>query len=220
MKDEFKAEFVIDLARDEVLDALLERVDDQGQVTTGGDRLLLPGFPSFVPTQRPGAICTTLEFIPEQMLRVRKEHEPCAGTEIAIGLTDADTGTRITIVQSGFGAWFEEAKDTILAHGNEIVADFRLFLETGHRAAPKKWGAPIGGSTRETPTGLEVTNSEENGFFGRAEIRSGDLILTLSGTRIYNTGQLWIALSFFNVGDQCSISWLRDGKLFESTSTF
>ncbi len=220
MKDEFRAEFVIDLDREKVFEALHQSVDDQGQTSTDGDKVLLPGFPSFMPTPEPGAICTQLEVIPGQMLRVRKEHEPCAGTEIAIGFSDADTGTRITVVQSGFGAWFNAAKDTILAHGNEIIADFRLFLETGYRAPPKNWGAPIGGVTRETPVGVEVSFLEEDGFLRRAELQVGDLILSLAGTRIYDTGQLWIALSFFAAGDKCKVAWLRDGELREAVSTF
>src|SRR5262249_37304662 len=44
-----------------------------------------------------------IEAVAEQQLRARKLTEPCAGTEIVITMEDAATGTRITIVQTGFG---------------------------------------------------------------------------------------------------------------------
>src|SRR5262249_39272321 len=48
-----------------------------------------------------------IEVVPEERLHTRKVTEPCAGTEIVITFEDQATGTRITIVQSGFGPGFD-----------------------------------------------------------------------------------------------------------------
>lgn len=221
MKDEFRAEFVVDLDRQAVLDALTEPVSGfEPRGEDGSTKRLLPGFPSAKPTVVPGAVCTQLEIEPGRLLRVRKDDEPCAGTEIAILLEDTETGTRVYVVQSGFGPWFQAAKDTILAHGYEIVADFQLFLERGIRVPPKNWGVSLGGMTRQTPTGVAITAVSPDGFASRAGLERGDLLLTLRGVRIYNTQQLWTALALSGTGDVADVSWARGRDCLRSAAAF
>src|SRR5688500_12661222 len=56
-----------------------------------------------------------LGVVPEQELHARKAVDPCKGTEIFITMTDEETGTRVTIVQSGFGSGFADARPWLTA---------------------------------------------------------------------------------------------------------
>jgi hypothetical protein len=221
MKDEFKAQFIVELDRQAILEALAKPIEGfQTRAEDGSARYLLPGFPSMVPTAAPGAECTELELKPGELLRVRKDHEPCAGTEIAVVLEDADSGTRVTIVQSGFGPWFDTAKDVILAHGREIVIDFQLYLERGIRVPPKNWGVDFGAMTRESDTGLVLQGVTPGGFAARVGMQTEDLLLTLRGVRIYNTQQLWTALALSQSGDEAEVSWARGRDCHRGAAAF
>ena len=54
-----------------------------------------------------------LEVEPGSKLHVRKVTEPCAGSEIVIVLEHEGSGTKVTVSQSGFPAWFASATDAL-----------------------------------------------------------------------------------------------------------
>ena len=71
------------------------------------------------PLPIPGASCTAIEVEAERLLRVKKDHWPCEGTEILIELEQVDAGTRVRVVQSGFGAFLDMlGADTVFGHGH------------------------------------------------------------------------------------------------------
>ena len=76
-----------------------------------------------VDPRRRGSPADELEVVPESTLRVLKADEPCKGTEIVITMEDAETGTRITFAQFGFGSGFTER---------------RAWLESGLVADPRR----------------------------------------------------------------------------------
>jgi uncharacterized protein YndB with AHSA1/START domain len=211
MKDEFEATLVVDLAPDAVWEALTERtvdVDAQGSV-----HYVLPGFPSLVSLGVVGASCTPLEVEPGRLLRVRKDHHPCAGTEIAVRLEQVETGTRITVVQSGFGPFLDiVGRDTVFGHGHQIMADFRLYLERRITVPGTRWGANLGAQTRQTPVGLEVVSVDPGGFADSAGIRPGDLLLTLRGIRLHDLQQLWTVLALTDAPSSADVTWARGNE--------
>jgi hypothetical protein len=218
--DDFKATFVVDLDPDAVWERLIKPVAGFEAKTADGARHLLPGFPTFEPAPEPGAQCTEIEMDPGRMLRVKKDHEPCAGTEILIVLESVDMGTEVTIVQSGFPPYLQQAKDVRDTHGREIVADLQIYLETGVRVPPRGWGAGIGGWTRETSAGLKVVSLDPEGLFTSVGIQEGDLLLTLRGARIYNTSQLWAVQQASIPGDAAELTWLRGSTRMNGAGTF
>lgn len=218
MKDEFEATFVVDLAPKEVWEALTRR-------TTGGGRAddvhyVLPGFPSLTPLDVPGASCTPLELEEGRLLRVKKDHEPCAGTEIAMTLEDTGTGTRITVVQSGFGPWFFQARDAIETHGRQIIADLRLYIERGVTAPGTRFGENLGAQTRHTPVGLEIVAVDAGGFAEQAGLRPGDLLLSLRGIRLHGTEQLWTVLALTEPGRSADVRWVRGSEPMQGRAAF
>ncbi len=215
MSKRFEAIFVVDLSPEEAWEAMTRPV--LGAPKAEAAQCVLPGFPGHG-DHGEGALCTEIEVDPGRLLRVRKEHEPCAGTEIAVVLEAADSGTRISVVQSGFGAWMEAAWDIVEAHGHQIVRDFRLHLERGIIVPGTIWGASLGAMTKPTGIGLEVVAVQPNGFGERTGMTAGDLLLTLRGIRIHDTQQLWTVLALSSAGDEVEASWARGRESMSATA--
>lgn len=220
MKDDFEATFVVDLAADEVWDALTRRTVE-GDGGSEDVHYVLAGFPSFAPLDVPGASCTPLETKPGSLLRVRKDHEPCAGTEIAVRLEKVATGTRITVVQSGFGPFLDfVGRDTVFGHGHQIVNDLRLYIERGLTVPGTVWGPSLGALVTVTGTGLELTRVDKGGFAESAGMSAGDLLLTLRGIRLHDIQQLGTVLALTNVGETADVTWARGREPMSGKATF
>ena len=219
MEDGFKATFIVELETSEVWETLANRRAERG---SADDEIhyVLPGFPSFVPQKMTGASGSLIEIEAGRLLKVRKDDEPCAGTEIAVTLERVDTGTRVTIVQSGFGPWLKALHDTIHAHWTQIVSDFRLYIERGLSVPGTKWGVNLGAQTRETPTGLEIVGVDSGGFGESAGLHPGDLLLTVRGLRVHDTKQLWTILALTEQGSSAEITWARARERMSGKGTF
>ena len=221
MKDDFEATFVVELAPAEVWEALTRRTVGGDADAEPGVHYVLPGFPSMTAIGVPGASCTVIEESPEALLRVRKDHHPCQGSEIAVRLEQADTGTRITVVQSGFGAFLDFAgRDTVFAHGHQIVADFRLYLERGLTVPGTAWGVDLGAKLARTPVGLELESLQPGGFAETAGMAAGDLLLTLRGIRIHDLQQLWTVQALTEAGSSADVTWARGVELGSGKASF
>ncbi len=221
MKDDFEATFVVDLAPDEVWETLTRRTLQAEPGSEAEVHYVLPGFPSFAPLPLKGASCTLIEMQVGRLLRVRKDHEPCAGTEIAVRLEQAETGTRVSVVQSGFGPFLDVVgRDTVFGHGHQIMADFRLYIERGLTVPGTVWGANLGARTRHMPVGLEIVGVDTGGFADTAGLCAGDLLLTLRGIRLHDTQQLWTVLALTEPGTTSDVSWARGREAMSGKATF
>ena len=219
MKDDFEATFVVELDAEAVWEALTERTVP-GE-TPGEVHYVLPGFPSLEPLPVPGARCTALEVEPGRLLRVRKDHHPCAGTEIAVRLEQAETGTRVTVVQSGFGSFLDIAgRDTVFTHGAQIARDLHLYLARRLTVPGTRWGAQLGANLHQTPVGLEVDSLHPGGFAEAAGLAPGDLLLTLRGIRLHDLQQLWTVLALTEPGGEAKISWARGTSQMDAKASF
>ena len=114
--DKFETTFSVSAAPDVVWKRLDQRDED--------GRWLLPAFE---------ALGDELEVEPGAKLHVRKVTEPCAGSEIVIVLEHEGSGTKVTVSQSGFRAWFASATDAFAVGWRHIVADLALYLDRGVR---------------------------------------------------------------------------------------
>lgn len=210
-KDGFRRSFVIDVAPDTVWRAVTgapaEAKDD------GTPQYHMAGFE---------ALCSVIEEDPGTLLRLRKEEEPCSGTEIAVQLEHAGSGTRVTVVQSGFGPWLPDVIEMFGMVWNMIVADLKLYLEQGVRVkthlfdqAPPR--ASLGCETQDRLEGLAVGRVAEDGFAGRAGLRTGDLLLQLNGVRLLNTMQLIDLMRIGAPGTELEAVWARSGELMRAT---
>jgi PDZ domain-containing protein/activator of Hsp90 ATPase-like protein len=132
-----------------------------------------------------------IESVAEERLRATKMTEPCAGTEIIITMEDDASGTRITVVQTGFGEGFGARRPWLAAGWGAIVADFAAYFERGialGRHLSMWWG--IGCDVVETDEGLVVGNVHADGFAARAGLERDDLILRLAGSPVLDVRDL------------------------------
>lgn len=119
--DKFEATFRISLDRATVWRRLTEKQSDD-------DELWMPGFDS---------AATISQTDPEQLLHVVKKDPPVAGTDIVVTLADDEHGTRVRVVQSGFGEHHGDLRgpaELFELGWRRIIADLHTYLATGVHA--------------------------------------------------------------------------------------
>ena len=82
----------------------------------------------------PGFRCraTEIEATPGHRLEVVKAEQPCRGTTIVFTFEHCHTGTRITVIQSGFDPGFVQmAGEDFWAHGTSLLDDVERVFRGG-----------------------------------------------------------------------------------------
>jgi hypothetical protein len=204
-EDGFKTTFVVDVAPQAVWEAIA-RSSPPGSGSPGDPvRYHLPGFEAWgVP----------LEVEPGRLLRVRKDEEPCKGTEIAVVIEAAGSGTRVTVVQSGFGPILAQVLESFRTVWTWIVADLALYVERRIRLETHLFATPpprasLGVRTEERTAGLHVSAVEPGSFGARVGLQAGDLLLTLNDVRLVNGMQLLDLLRICDAGSELRVQWAR-----------
>jgi len=198
--DRFETTFTISVPPDVVWKRLDER-DDEG-------RWRIPAFEG---------VGEQLEVVPGERLRARKITEPCAGSEIVVVLEHEASGTKVTIAQSGFPAWFASAADAFAIGWRHIVADLALYLERGVRGGrhTRPW-AMLGCSMHETVSGLEVDDVMPGTLAARIGVQPGDVVLAVGGAPIVTRSELETVMRIAG-GAEVEVEWVHgDDKLAAS----
>ena len=210
--DGFEATFVVSTPRAEAWERL---------------RTASPAFEALGET-RPGqwwipgieAPADELEVVSEERLLARKAVEPCKHTEIAITMTDEDAGTRITIVQNGFGAGFAASRPWLAAGWSAILADAVVFFERGVSLGrhASMWSS-LGCDVEETQEGLVVAGRRPSvGFAAQADLQAGDLILHLMGSPVVTIADLSVLLRGpLRPGTETTVRYLRGDEVVRGT---
>ena len=207
-EDGFEATFVVSTPRAEAwarLEAAKPAFDSLGACREG--QWWIPGIE---------APADELEVVPGERLVTRKAVHPCKGTEIVLTLTDEDTGTRITIVQTGFGAGFAEQRAWLAAGWYPILADLVIFFERGVSLGrhASMWSG-IGCDVRESDEGLVVTGAvHPGGFAAQAGLRDGDLIVGLAGSPVVSIHDLAVLVRGpLRPGTEAKVRFVRGTEL-------
>ena len=200
--DHFEATFVLGIERD----AAWARLTEHPLESDANDRYWLPGFdsPATVTEQEPGT-----------RLRLTKDSEPCAGTDIVVTLEEAGTGTRITVVQSRFGDWLPRLYDAMSVGWRHIVADFQIYLCTGVHARRhlRPWG-DLGADIAPIAGGLRITNVRADTLADRLGLRDDDLLVALAGAPLACHDDLLTVLRVLGtLPGKIEAEWVRDGTL-------
>jgi len=175
----------------------------------GGEHLWLPGFDSSV---------TVDEAEPSSRLRATKDDEPCAGTEIIVTLEDADTGTRIRVVQSRFGEWLASRREMMSVGWRSIVADLQTYLATGIHAGRflRPWG-DLGADATSVDGGLLIARVRPDGLASRLGLADGDLLVMLAGAPLVSLDDLVTVLRVCDPVAPGEAVWIRSGSLMATT---
>ena len=210
--DGFEATFVVSTPRAEVWKLLAgAQPASDALAPAGAGQWWIPGVE--------GA-ADELEVVPEERFHGRKATFPCEGTEIVITMEDAETGTRITFVQYGFGPEFETRRPWLEAGWWAIRADLFVYFQRGVAGGRhlRPWSS-IGCSVEETPGGLTVADVQPGGFADQAGVRSGDLILTVAGSPVLTVRDLAVLVRSLRTGTKEKLRFVRDRKVLSGTGT-
>jgi hypothetical protein len=165
----------------------------------------LPGFES---------AGTPVDVEPGQRLHVVKDQEPCRGTEIVVTVESIESGSRITVVQTGFPAHFESILEVLWLGGDRIVADLAAAMELGvgglrHLVA----FADAGASFETTAAGQVVRSVSDGGLADRAGLRPGDLLVAVGAAPIVTLAEQQAAFGALPAGTAVDLTVLRDQQL-------
>jgi uncharacterized protein YndB with AHSA1/START domain len=205
--DRFEATFRLRIDRATAWQRLTSRPLNQDE-HADNDRLWLPGFDS---------AATVIDAEAPNRLQATKDDQPCAGTDIAVTLTDEDTGTRIHVVQSRFGDQLPAPRDLMSIGWRYIVADLHTFLATGAHARRhlRPWG-DLGATTTALDGGLLVEGIRAGGLADRLGLASGDLLTALAGAPVTGPADLDTILRVIDPGSTPPAEWVRDSALLRS----
>ncbi len=168
---------------------------------------------------------TILEVDRPHRLRYRQGGGPAprlpGPIETCITFEAQDTGTRITIVHSGFGDgddWATALK-SVSRGADESVADLILYLETGV-GFPRH---PIEGSyhgiqAQEVPAGLVVHAVDPGSFGALLGLARGDLLVEVGGAPVFGYRELWAVARATPPGQEATASWIRGGELHRGSA--
>jgi PDZ domain/Activator of Hsp90 ATPase homolog 1-like protein len=197
MEDGFEATFVVDAPTELVWERLSGRKDDLWR---------LPAFEG---------LGEELHVDPGRRLHVRKVTEPCAGTEIVITLQHEGSGTKVTVVQSGFGAMWTFAADALEVGWRHILADLALYLERGVHGSRhmRRWGN-FGCVFKDTDFGLEVVSTMGDSLAQRVGLAPGDVVIAVAGAPVVTRAELESLMRVLPSGETVEVEWVRgDSKL-------
>ncbi len=187
-------------------DVVWKRLDQQD----GEGHWLLPAFE---------ALGEEIDVEAGSRLHVRKVTEPCAGSEIVIVLEHEASGTKVTVSQSGFPAWFAFATDAFAIGWRHIVADLALYLDRGVRGDrhARTW-AMLGCSLLETTVGLEVIETMPGTLADKIGLVAGDVLLTVGGAPIVTRAELETMMRISG-GEEVEVEWAHGDKKLAATGT-
>ena len=146
----------------------------------------------------------------------------CA-TRVIVTFESVDDGTRITVVQAGFGdgaGWQDELEGH--RYGWErAIRDLILYLETGlsSRRFFSTWQSDLGLFTTETPAGLRVTEVATEGMAADAGVAPGDVLLYVDGLPIFQRTDLWPFQIARKPGERLDIEYARGHEGRRGTGT-
>jgi len=152
-------------------------------------------------------------------VRVRKTSEPCKDSLIVVSLVAVENVTRIRVEQAEVPAWVLQAIDIFVLGGDQIFADFMLFIERGVQQCRHSlpWAFP-GLVVAEVATELEVVDVMPGMWASRVGLSSGDLLLTVGGAPVFTQHCLLALMWVLPAGAETAATWVRDDKLLEGVA--
>jgi uncharacterized protein YndB with AHSA1/START domain len=166
-----------------------------------------------------------VEFEPQRMFHTRTTFTGDEGWGIQAGTREMtvvfesiESGTRITITNSGFGEG--EDLSSAMRGQDETIADLILYLETGvafprHHHGERSW---IGFGGREVPAGLEVTTVQPGTFAQGLGLRAGDILVELGGASVFSFAEVQFFTKEHAAGESATAAWVRDGQLVRGSA--
>ncbi len=136
--------------------------------------------------------------------------------ETTVTFEEVSSGTRITIVRSGFGdseAWLHYAENTTRGW-DEMIADLILYLETGVRGSRHfSMRSGLGATMLDSGPGVRITHVVPGGFAAEAGMQAGDLLLRLNGASVLHLSDVGFAGREHAPGEVIEAQYVRGGEV-------
>ncbi len=162
------------------------------------------------------------EVVPERLLRHTEGTGPHAMTEVSVRLEPEGEGTRVEVIHAGSGHGEGEAGEAMVEQvtlgWSQAIADLLFYVETG--VVVKRFARLVhdpGMLVREKPSGLRVSQVDDEGFAARAGLRPGDRLLTVGGAPVFTIPELWVLMREHKPGDKLAVEYLRAGERSSGT---
>jgi uncharacterized protein YndB with AHSA1/START domain len=151
----------------------------------------------------------------EQTSRSDNPDDP-GWVEMTVTFQEVESGTRITLTQSGFGEgadWQSQIERTILGT-DESIADLILYLETGIRAIRHhSFKSSVGARFIQAPGGIRVSEIERGSFAASAGMEAGDLLVRLAGGPVFTVAEVGFVERAFDAGTELDVEYVRGNQL-------
>jgi uncharacterized protein YndB with AHSA1/START domain len=136
--------------------------------------------------------------------------------QTTVTFEEVSSGTRITIVRSGFGEsedWRHYAENTTRGW-DEMIADLILYLETGVRGERHfSFRSGLGATMLQSGPGVRITHVVPGGFAAEAGMQSGDLLLRLNGAPVLKGSDVGFVGSEHAPGEVIEAEYARGGEV-------
>jgi uncharacterized protein YndB with AHSA1/START domain len=137
-------------------------------------------------------------------------------TEVTVTFDATDTGTRLSITQSGFGPgddWQGHLDDLGLGWA-QTLATMELYLRTGVRYDRFfTFKSDVGIVVQEQLAGPQVLSVAPGSFADEAGVRSGDIVVHIGEAPIFDRSDIWLFTREHEIGEDHQIVFVRDGEL-------
>ena len=136
--------------------------------------------------------------------------------QTTVAFEEISSGTRITIVRSGFGDsedWRHYAENT--ARGwDEMLADLVLYLETGaHGGRHFAFRSGLGATMLQSGAGVCITHVVPGGFAAAAGMQAGDVLLRLNGASVVHGTDVCFIGREHAAGELIEVEYARGGSV-------
>ncbi len=136
--------------------------------------------------------------------------------ETTVTFEEVSSGTRITIVRSGFGdseAWLHYAENTTRGW-DELITDLILYLETGVRGSRHfSFRSGLGATMLDSGPGVRITHVVPGGFAAEAGMQAGDLLLRLNGASVLHLSDVAFVGREHAIGEEIDAEYVRGGEV-------
>ena len=164
---------------------------------------------------RPGTVERHRLLSWSQTTRATPESEP-VWIDMSVTFEEVESGTRITMTQSGFGTgpeWTAHNEATSLGT-DEAIRDLILYLETGVKAIRHhSFKSSVGARFTQAPAGVRVSEVEPGGFAASAGMLAGDILVRLAGGPVFTAAEVGFVERAFDADTQLEIEYVRGGEL-------
>jgi uncharacterized protein YndB with AHSA1/START domain len=142
-------------------------------------------------------------------------------TEVTVTFEQADTGTRVTVTQAGFGDdedWQHHLESAGHSWGQTLAA-LDLYLRTGARYDRFfTFRSGLGMLTKDELAGPVVHSVGADSFAANAGLQPGDIILKLGAAPVFSYADLWLFTREHAAGEQVEVTFVHDREVRTATA--